>query len=112
MCNTIDYKGGFPMSSLKKILALFLAAIMVISLAACSAVPTSLNKEWSYKSDSQEYPVGMYIFCLYSAYRQAYSELSENLGDKFDSTASILDLSSTFDEEYGLPLQGLDKVRG
>ena len=86
------------MSSLKKILALFLAAIMVISLAACSAVPTSLNKEWSYKSDSQEYPVGMYIFCLYSAYRQAYSTLSENLGDKFDSTASILDLSSTFDE--------------
>ncbi len=86
------------MSSLKKILAMALALVTVISLGACTVAPTSLHKEWSYKTDSQEYPVGMYIFCLYSAYQQAYSTLSDNLGDKFDAEASILDLSSTFDE--------------
>ncbi len=86
------------MSSLKKISATLLALMMVLYLSACSVVPASLNKEYSYRADSLEYSSGLYIFCLYSAYQQAYSTISESLGDKFDAEASILDLSSTFDE--------------
>lgn len=81
------------MNNFKRILAVLLAALLIIAAAGCSRGPS-----WSYKTDSTSYADGIYIYSLFSAYDHAYSILQTNLGDKFDTTASILDLESTFDE--------------
>lgn len=81
------------MNNFKKVFAVLLAALMIITAAGCSAKPS-----WSYKTDSTSYAEGVYLYSLFSAYNEAYSILQENLGDDFDSTASILDITSTFDE--------------
>lgn len=81
------------MNKFKKIFAVLLAALMIITAAGCSGKPT-----WSYKTDTVSYAEGVYLYSLFSAYNEAYSILQENLGDDFDSTASILDITSTFDE--------------
>lgn len=86
------------MKNLRKIAAVALVIALVMSFAACSAVPKSLSKEWAYKTDSKEYSVGVYVYSLFSAYNQAYSVITEAQGESFDSTASILDIESTFDE--------------
>lgn len=89
------------MKNMKKITALLLAVLMVASLCACSSVPKSSKAQWGYMTDSQEYPIGVYIYSLFSAYNQAYSIISDAQGDDFDSEASILDITSTFDEAEG-----------
>lgn len=66
---------------------------MIITAAGCSGKPS-----WSYKTDNVSYSEGVYLYSLFSAYNEAYSILQENLGEDFDSTASILDITSTFDE--------------
>ena len=81
------------MNKFKKIFAVLLAALMVVTAAGCSKSPA-----WSYKTDNASYAEGVYIYSLFSAYNEAYTILQENLGDDFDSTASILDITSTFDE--------------
>lgn len=81
------------MNNFKKIFAFLLAVLMIVA-AGCSRQP-----DWSYKTDSVSYAEGVYIYSLYSAYNEAYSILQEKLGDKFDSTASILDITATFDED-------------
>ncbi|MDO4419976.1 MAG: hypothetical protein Q4B92_06390 [Ruminococcus sp.] len=81
------------MNNFKKIFAILLAAIMLISAAGCGSKP-----DYSYKTDNVSYAEGVYLYSLFSAYNEAYSILQESLGDKFDSTASILDITSTFDE--------------
>ncbi len=89
------------MKNLRKITALILAVLMVASLCACSSIPKSSKAEWGYKTDSQEYPIGVYVYSLFSAYNQAYSVISQQQGDKFDAEASILSIESTFDEAKG-----------
>ncbi len=86
------------MSSLKKIFAMTLVMVMVLALGACSDIPRTRDAQWSYKTELEEYSAGVYIYALYSAYEQAYSIVSENQGNEFDSTKSILDINSTFDE--------------
>lgn len=81
------------MNNFKKVFAVLLAALMIITAAGCSGKPS-----WSYKTDNASYAEGVYLYSLFSAYNEAYSILQENLGDDFDSTASILDITSTFDE--------------
>ena len=81
------------MNKFKKILAVLLAVIMISAFAGCSVKP-----DWSYKSKNASYSEGVYIYSLFSAYNEAYSILQESLGEKFDSTSSLLDITSTFDE--------------
>lgn len=89
------------MKNIRKITALILAVLMVASLCACSAMPKSSKAEWGYKTDAQEYPIGVYIYSLFSAYNQAYSTISAAQGEDFDQEASILSIESTFDEAVG-----------
>ncbi len=80
------------MNKFKKIFAVLLAALMIITAAGCGPKPS-----WSYKTDNVSFAEGVYIYSLYSACDQAYAILQENLGDEFDATASILDITSDFD---------------
>lgn len=84
------------MNNLKKICAALLAVLMVVTVAGCSRKPT-----WSYKTDNVTYAEGVYIYSLFSAYNEAYAILQEQLGEKFDTTASILDITADFDGEEG-----------
>ena len=69
---------------------------MIVTIAGCSRKPS-----WSYKTDSKTYAEGVYIYSLFSAYNEAYTILQEQLGEKFDATASILDITADFDGEEG-----------
>lgn len=80
------------MNKFKKITAILLAALLIITASGCGTKPS-----WSYKTDNVSFAEGVYIYSLFSAYNEAYTILQENLGDDFDSTASILDISSDFD---------------
>lgn len=84
------------MNNFKKICAAFLAVLMIVTIAGCSRKPS-----WSYKTDSKTYAEGVYIYSLFSAYNEAYTILQEQLGEKFDATASILDITADFDGEEG-----------
>ncbi len=86
------------MYNLRKIVAVLLAVVMVVGLVGCSAMPKTSSVQWSYKSDIREYTVGVYMYSLFSAYNQAYSVISEAQGKEFDSTKSIMDVKSSFDE--------------
>ncbi len=89
------------MKNIRKITALILAVLMVASLCACTSIPRSNKAEWGYKTASQEYPIGVYVYSLFSAYNQAYSVISQEQGEDFDAEASILSIESTFDEAKG-----------
>ena len=89
------------MKALRKVLAFTMAVLMILSLCACSkeaSVPKTLTREWSYKTDAQEYAIGVYIYSLYSAFDKAYGVVQNAKGEDFDSEASILDYEGTFDE--------------
>ncbi|MBQ2943343.1 MAG: hypothetical protein IJD93_01400 [Ruminococcus sp.] len=88
------------MKTMKKITALLLAVLMLASLCACTNLRSS-KAEWGYKTDAQEYAIGVYNYSLFSAYNQAYSVISQLQGEDFDSEVSILDISATFDEAKG-----------
>lgn len=84
------------MNNFKKICAAFLAVLMILTVAGCSRKPT-----WSYKTDNASYAEGVYIYSLFSAYNEAYTILQEQLGNDFDATSSILDITADFDGEEG-----------
>lgn len=86
------------MKNFRKIAAVALVIALVMSFAGCASAPVSLKPEWSYKTDTAEYPIGVYVYSLFSAYNQAYSVISEAKGEDFDQEASILSVESTFDE--------------
>lgn len=86
------------MNNLKKISAFIMVCVLVMSLAACSSVPKTLNEQYSYKTNTKEYSAGEYVFALFAAYQNAYGIVSQAQGDKFDSSKSIMDVESTFDE--------------
>ena len=80
------------MNNFNRICAALLAVLMLTLAAGCSRKPT-----WSYKTDSESYAEGVYIYSLFSAYNEAYSILQEQLGEDFDATSSILDITADFD---------------
>ncbi len=86
------------MKPFQKVLAAFLAAILMVSAAGC--VPMSLTKQWSYKySDKtldKQYDIGVYIYSMYQAYNSAktYAEKS----DKYKENESFLDLEIKDDD--------------
>lgn len=81
------------MNNFKKVLAVLLAVLAITATAGCSRKPG-----YAYETDNTTYAEGIYIYSMFSAYNEAYSILQSNLGEKFDPTASILNLTSTFDE--------------
>ena len=53
----------------KKAAAVFMAGAMAVSLAGCA------DDSWSAKDDTQTLAAGVYIYNLYSAYREAQSRV-------------------------------------
>lgn len=77
----------------------FLLAIMMIFsvLIVSGCTPVSLDKEWSYKTNEKELPIGVYIYSLDTAYQKAKS-YAEKL-DGYDSTKdSWLEMEITDDD--------------
>lgn len=72
-----------------KILSVFMAIILTVSLASCS-----FSKQYSYKTDDVELPIGVYIFNLYTAYSQAESYAQQS--DLYDSEKKTYDGNKSF----------------
>lgn len=79
------------MKAIKKITAVFLAVLMIMSISGCSTKP-----EWSYKTDDNEMQIGVYIYALYTAYNQAATYASSAEG--YDAEKSFLNLTITDDD--------------
>ena len=77
------------MRNYTKILCVALALIVALSAASCS-----LAKEYSYKTDDVELPIGVYIYYLYNAYSQAQGFAQKS--DLYDSEAGTYDGSKSF----------------
>ncbi len=106
MCIIIEYvpipyglksikDGIISMKPFTKIASLLIA----VAVAGTSVIATgcSLNKEWSFKSNGQELPIGVYIYALNSAYQTAESKAKEL--EDYDSTKdSWLDMEITDDD--------------
>ncbi len=90
------------MKNLKKMISVFIALLMVLSLGACSDLPKSASAPWSYRYGKYEYSMGIHVYSLFSAYSQAYNTVAKAQGEDFDREASILDVESTFDEISGV----------
>lgn len=73
----------------KKLLCVILALIVALSAASCS-----LSKQYSYKTDDVELPIGVYINYLRSAYYEAQSYAQKS--DKYDSEAGTYDGKESF----------------
>ncbi len=58
---------------------------------AVGCTPTSLNKEWAYKTGDNELAIGVYIYSLNLAYSQAQSFASEQLDDYSKANSDWLD---------------------
>ncbi len=56
------------LKSSKKLVALMMALVIMVSTAACST-----DKSWALKNDSLTTPIGAYIYYLYYAYQDAES---------------------------------------
>lgn len=79
------------MKAIKKITAVFLAVLMIMSISGCSTKP-----EWSYKTNDNEMQIGVYIYALYTAYNQAATYASSAEG--YDAEKSFLNLTITDDD--------------
>ncbi len=62
-----------------KIGSLLLAMVMLVSAIFVSGC--SFSKEWSYRANGKELPIGVYIYALDSAYAQAQSYAQEQVED-------------------------------
>ena len=71
------------LKSSKKIVALMMALVMMVSAAACSS-----DKSWALKNDTLTTPIGAYIYYLYYAYNAAANAVPDTskpvLGQKID----------------------------
>jgi hypothetical protein len=71
------------LKSSKKLVALMMALVIMVSTAACSS-----DKSWALKNDSLTAPIGTYIFYLYNAYQEAETAKPDAskpvLGQKID----------------------------
>ena len=77
------------MRNFTKILCVALALVVALSAASCS-----LTKQYSYKTDDVELPIGVYIYYLQSAYSEAKTLAGES--DKYDSEAGTYDGEKSF----------------
>ena len=77
------------MRNFTKILCVVLALVVALSAASCS-----LTKQYSYKTDDVELPIGIYIYYLQSAYNEAQSYAQKS--DKYDSEAGTYDGEKSF----------------
>ncbi len=82
------------MKTFKKFTAFVLAMLMVLSVTGCSQYPTSLKKEWSYKTSDIEMSIGVYIYSLQTAYNQARSYAQKTEG--YDSEKGTYDGEESF----------------
>jgi len=68
------------MKSFKRIIAVILTAVLLLSTASC--VPASLTKQWSYKYNDEvltsQMDIGVYIYALYQAYNEALTYAEDN----------------------------------
>lgn len=71
----------------------FLLALMMVFTAvfAVGCVPTSLNKEWSYKTTDNELAIGVYIYSLNLAYSQAQTFAKDQVEDYSTENSNWLD---------------------
>ena len=86
------------MKNFSKILCVVLALVMALSVAACS-----MSKQYAYKENDTELPIGVYIYYLRSAYSQAEgfaqkSELYDSETGKYDGKDSFLKMEITDDD--------------
>ncbi|HBM97865.1 MAG TPA: hypothetical protein DD413_00425 [Ruminococcus sp.] len=80
------------MKSNLKIGSFVLAVLMCLTAVfAVGCTPTSLNKEWAYKTGDNELAIGVYIYSLNLAYSQAQSFASEQLDDYSKANSDWLD---------------------
>ena len=77
------------MRNVTKILCVVLALVVALSAASCT-----LTKQYSYKTDDVELPIGVYIYYLQTAYNEAQSLAQKS--DKYDSEAGTYDGSKSF----------------
>ncbi|MDR0914554.1 MAG: hypothetical protein LBM65_05265 [Oscillospiraceae bacterium] len=84
------------MNLYKKFAAAVLAIVIVVTMAACGAVPITLNHEWSFKNGDDSLSIGVYSYCLYSAYNTArgYAEKEEG----YSTIKSFLDIKIASDD--------------
>ena len=68
------------MGILKKLTALFLSVILMLSMTACSDV------SWAIKTENTSLPVGVYIYYMSDAYGKAYNEVGESSSDILKKT--------------------------
>lgn len=68
--------------------------IVLVMLVAFSVTSCSLTKQYSYKTDDVELPIGVYIYYLQSAYSEAQSLAQKS--DLYDSEAGTYDGSKSF----------------
>lgn len=80
------------MKSNVKIVSFVLAVLMCLTAVfAVGCAPTSLNKEWAYKTADNELAIGVYIYSLNLAYSQAQSFASEQIDDYSTANSDWLD---------------------
>ena len=93
-----------------KVGSFLLAIVMMFSVfAIAGCTPTTINKEWSYKTSDNELAIGVYIYSLNAAYSQAES-FAKKLDD-YDSTSDKwLDEKRTMTATSRLQESGL-KIR-
>jgi hypothetical protein len=77
------------MRHFSKLLCIVLALVVALSAASCS-----LTKQYSYKTDDVEFPIGVYIYYLQSAYNEAQTYAQKS--DKYDSEAGTYDGQKSF----------------
>ena len=77
------------MRNFKKLLCVVLALVVALTAASCS-----LSKQYAYRDNDVELPIGVYIYYLYSAYSQAQSYAQQS--DKYDSTTGRYDGKKSF----------------
>lgn len=74
------------MNFLKKVAALLLAVMILVSTTACG----SKDESWSYKVGDTQLSKGIYMFALLSYYSQAQTLASED--EKYDANKSFLNI--------------------
>ena len=77
------------MRNFTKILCAVLALVIALSAASCT-----LTKQYSYKTDDVELPIGVYIYYLQNAYNEAKTLAQKS--DQYDSEAGTYDGSKSF----------------
>ena len=65
------------MKLVKKAMAAFLAALMMLGATSCS----SGDNSWAVKYGDKTVPIGVYIYCLFTAYNSALTQVEDSSQD-------------------------------